>query len=368
MKPTLPQDDGGVVSNEGWKVWNEYMHSLINAQELVVVGKAGKSAKTKTLVGILNFIMDVGYQPQQDGQYDTKCALPSGDEKYSADELVHLDKYPTNDFVWVDDNGVRKRKQTSPKRPEQEYVFFFDFPEVIVDYTKHPDEKMHVLGQRPLRISYNGRYGKVNSLVFNRTLPLTVDHKTKTLSPKNPINKIADKMGVVVEFTESGYDLGVLAGKACKWSVSSEKRVHEGDTYYAFTIKDPSKIEEVSAGGFTITVEQQIPKCEVPFVGIHFNGVEYDMDAIDYIKNRKEVIEVVQRAVSFKPSPVKFPDFVIGCDFKNSGLAKALGLTVVDSTQAPEDDMSIQPDEDDVFEPIQTQSPTSDNYDEDIPF
>ena len=325
MKPSIPQGESSSVSNDDWKVWNEYTHSLINAPEVAVEGKAGVTTKTKTLVGILNFLMDVGFQPQTAGQYDTKCALPIGDEKYSEEEIAHKEKFPTNDFIWVEEKGVRKRKQTSPKRPEQEYVAFFDFPEVMVDYTKHPDEKMHKLGQRPLRVSYNGRYGKVGGLVFNRTLPFTIDFKTKTLSTKNPIYKIADKMGVAQEFIKSDYDLGVLAGKACKWSVISEKKTSDGNTYYGFKIADASKIEEVSAGGITITVEQQIPKCDVPFVGIHFNGEEYDEDAIEYIKNRREVIEVVQRAVSFKPSPVNHPDFVIGCDFKDSGLAKALG-------------------------------------------
>ncbi len=325
MKPNLPQSEGSSVSNDQWKEWNEYQHSLITAPEVAVEGKTGVTTKTKTLVGILNFVMDVGFQPQSAGQYDTKCALPVGEEKYSAEELAHIEKFPTNDFIWVEEKGVRKRKQTSPKRPEQEYVFFFDFPEVVVDYTKHPDEKMHKLGQRPLRVSYNGRYGKVGALVFNRTLPFTVDFKTNTLSTKNPIYKIADKMNLAQEFVKSGYDLGVLAGKACKWSVISEKKTSDGNTYFTFKIADPSKIEAVSAGGITITVEQQIPKCDVPFVGIHFNAEEYDPEAIEYIKNRREVIEVVQRAVSFKPSPVNHPDFVIGCDFKDSGLAKALG-------------------------------------------
>lgn len=365
MKPSIPQGESSSVSNDDWKVWNEYMHSLINAPEVAVTGKSGKVSKTKTLVGVLNFIMDVGFQPQSDGQYDTKCALPSSDEEYSAEELAHIEKFPTNDFIWVEEKGVRKRKQTAPKRPEQEYVFFWDFPEVVVDYTTHPDEKMHKLGQRPLRVSYNGRYGKIGSLVFNRTLPFTIDFKTKALSTKNPIYKIADKMNLAQEFEKSGYDLGVLAGKACKWSVISEKNVHDGNTYYTFSIKDPSKIEEVSAGGITITVEQQIPKCDVPFVGIHFNGEQYDEDAIEYIKNRREVIEVVQRAVSFKPSPVNHPDFVIGCDFKDSGLAKALGdlgsVPTPPAQEVPVDDT-----------PVQQAKPSTpvgfDQFDDDIPF
>lgn len=327
MKPQLPTGGSeGSVTTEQWAEWGEYLHNLIKADDVAVSGKRGKTTRTKTQVGILNFIMDMGFQPQADGQYDTKCAIPLEGEEFSIEELAHIEKYPTNSFIWVeDDKGNTKRKQTAPKRPEQEYAFFFDFPEVVVDWTKHPNEEMHKLGQKPLRVSYNGRYGKTGQLVFNRTLPLTLDFKTNLLGNKNPIYKIADKMGVVQEFESSGYDLGVLAGKACKWSVVGEKNISGDRTFYNVTIKDASRIEEVVAGDIKITVEQQIPKCSVSFMGVHFNADSYDPEAIEYIKNRKELVEVVKRATSFKPSPVKYPDFIIGCEFKDSGLAKALG-------------------------------------------
>jgi hypothetical protein len=361
MRPQLPTGGSeGSVSTEQWAEWGEYLHTLIKADEVAVAGKKGKTTRTKTQVGILNFIMDMGFQPQADGQYDTKCALPLEGEEYSQEELAHIEKYPTNDFIWAeDDKGNTKRKQTAPKRPEQEYAFFFDFPEVMVDWTKHPNEDMHKLGQKPLRVSYNGRFGKTGQLVFNRTLPFTIDFKTKVLGSKNPIYKIADKMGVAQAFEASGYDLGVLAGKACKWSVISEKNVSGDKTFYNVTIKDASKIEEVVAGDIKVTVEQQIPKCDVQFVGVHFNAESYDPDTIEYIKNRKELIEVVQRATSFKPSPVNHPDFVIGCEFKDSGLAKALG------TVAP------QEEEKKASLPDAPPKPTPaefDSFDDDIPF
>lgn len=372
MKPAIPQKtDVGGVSSEQWVEWNEYLRSLISAPEVDVAGK-NKKVKTKTLVGILNFIMDVGYQPQQDGKYDTKCELPlkmadGTEEKYSREELAHIAKFPTNDFIWFNDNGVRKRKQTSPNRPEQEYVFFFDFPEVMVDFTKHPDEKFHKLGSKPLRVSYNGRFGKIGSMVFNRTLPMALDIKLKTLSVKNPIYKIADKLGVSQEFIKEGYDLGVLAGKACKWAVSNEKRTHEGSTYYDFTITDPSKIEEVVAGDIKITVEQQIPKCNTTFTGVHFNADSYDNDVIEYIKEKRELMEVVQRAVAFKPSPIKYPDFVLGCDFKDSGLAKFL-LKTPSEGSVPKSEVEVEEE----YTPpsVGSNSPTSsgDAEGEDLPF
>ena len=327
MKPQMPEGgNSNNASDEDWGAWNTYLHELVGDTENPVAGKSGQFVREKTYVGILNFIMDMGFQPQKDGEYDTKCALPEDHQEYSEEELAHLAKYPTNDFIWVDDKGVRKRKQTSPKRPEQEYAFFFDFPEITVDWTKHPIEDLHHLGQKPLRVSYNGKFGKSDALVFGRTLPFNVDYKTNTLSEKNPINKIARAMSLGQEYAQSGYDLGVLAGKACKWTVRSTKRVVNDKTYYNTDIKDSSKIEAVSAGGITITVEQQIPECGVSFVGVPLDDGSYDEDILTYIKNRKELLAVVQRATSFKPSPVKFPDFVLGKDFKDTALCKALNL------------------------------------------
>lgn len=348
MKPQVHTSGSeGSVTTEQWAEWGEYLHKLIKADEVAVVGKKGKTSRTKTHVGILNFIMDMGYQPQPEGEYDTKCALPSEGEEFSTEELEHMAKYPTNRFIWVtDEKGNTKRKQTAPKRPEQEYAFFFDFPEVMVDWTKHPNEDMHKLGQKPLRVSYNGRYGKVGQLVFKRTLPFTVDYKTNTLGDKNPIYKIADKLGVARTFEEQDYDLGVLAGRACKWSVVSEKTTLDGKTFYDMVIKDASRIEEVVAGNITVTVEQQIPKCNVPFTGVHFNAESYAPEVIEYIQNRKELLEVVMRATSFKPSPVKHPDFVLGCDFKDSGLAKALGVVASKVAPSPQTNSTGKPDTD----------------------
>lgn len=329
MKPqvaSVEMGEGSKVSSEEWKEWFSYMHELIGDEELPVSGKKNSFSRSKSYVGILNFIMDVGFQPQPDAQYDTKCALPEGDEKYSAEEIAHLDKYPTNDFVWVEKDGKRTRKQTAKSKPEQEYVFMFDFPEIIVDYTKHPIEDLHSLGQKPLRVSYNGKFKKDGMTTFATRLPFRLDYKKgNTLSEKNPIYKIAAKMGVCKDFVSSGYDLGFLAGGACKWTVVSERRTVDDKTYFNTKIKDAAAIETVTAGSITITREQQIPECDVPFVGIMFDADDYDRDTIEYVKKRPEIMAVVQRATSFKPSPDKFPDFVLGKDFADSKLSVALG-------------------------------------------
>lgn len=368
MKPQVPSGEGSgsSISNEEWSAWNEYQHNLIGKSESPVEGKDSAYVRTQSAVGILNFIMDMGFQPQPEGQYDTKCALPEEGEEYSQEELAHKEKWPTNDFIWVEEKGVRKRKQTSPKQPEQEYAFFFDFPEIKVDWTKHPNEEMHVLGERPLRVSYNGRFTKDGVTVFANRLPFRLDYKkNNTLSAKNPINKIAAKMGVANQYSQSGYDLGELAGKACKWTVVSERNVNGSKTFYNTKIRDAAAIEEVSAGGVTITVEQQIPECPVPFTGVFFDAESYDEGVINYVKKRKELVEVVKRAKSYQPSPVKHPDFFLGKDFINTNLAVALGE--VGKESKPEPSKPVE-EEKSTPEAEQSASPVVDTFDDDIPF
>lgn len=362
MKPSIPQQSESNITEDQWKAWEEYQNSLLGVDEEPVTGKSGVYQRSKSAVGILNFIMDMGYQPQSDGQYDTKVAIPTGDEEYSPEEIEYKQKYPNADFIWVQENGHRKRKQTSPNNPQQEYAFFFDFPEIMVDWTKHPDERMHKLGQKPLRVSYNGRFGKTGSLVFQRTLNFSPDRKTKTLSSKNAIAKIADKLGVSKAFEQSGYDFGVLAGKACKWTLIRERRVSGDKQFINWSIKDPVKVEEINVAGTKITVEQQIPKTDVGFVGVHFDAPadSYTEDTLEYVQTRKELLEVVSRAKAFKPSPEKYPDFVLGKDFKDSGLAIALANKA--PTEAPEE-------QDHGDENQQSQSPVGfDGFDDDIPF
>lgn len=366
MKPqtvTMSDSNGGSdITEDQWKEWNDYLYSLTDAEEVAVEGKKGRFVKKHSAVGVLNFIMDMGFQPQKDSEYDTKCAVPEEGQENSEEELARIEKWPTNYFRWVDG----KRKQYSPNRPEQEYAFFYDFPEIVVDWTKHPKEDMHKLGTKPLRISYNGRFGKTDSLVFNRTLPFRIDYKTKVLSSKNPIAKIANSSGVAKEFTDSGYDLGVLASSACMWEIEFGRNVSGDRTFYNTTLKGHSAILDVKVGGKVVaTREDQIPTCDVEFVGVPLNdeSFEYSEDTLGYIKNRKELIEVVGRATSFKPSPVNYPDFIIGVDYADTVLAKALGSKV----EVKKEDASAPQEP----APQTTSSVSGDSFDDDpdqIPF
>ena len=321
------------VDNSQWEAWNEYYFNLLDAQEVSVKNRdgevvAGKTVKKVTEVGLLKFIVDLGTQPQEDSLYDSKVAPPQNGEDLSPEEQAHIAKYPNNYFIW--ENG--KRMQGKPERPTQEYAFFYDFPNIMVDWTKHPIEALHHLGNKPLRVSYNGVFSRGGVWYLGKHLRLNPHWKTGVLSPKNPIAKIANKSGLSQEFENEKYDLGVLADSACKWELSIEKYVNGDRSYYNERIKDPAEITEVKAGNVTITVEQQIPECDVEFMGVLMNGMEYTPEMLEIISHRRELMSVLPMSTNFQPNAQKNPEFFIGTLWSETDLCKALSTHVAQAS------------------------------------
>lgn len=359
---------GSSSTPEQWKEWDEYYFGLIKGEAKQSVRKdgsevEGKTYKKTTSVGILKAIFDLGTQPQQDSSYDSKCALPEEGEDYSAEEREHMKKFPTNDFVWEDG----KRKQTKPERPAQEYVFMYDFPKIMVDWTKHPLEDMQRLGVKPLRVSYNGSFTKGGVTYLGKNLRLTPHWQTKKLSPNNPIMKIASSSRLLKEFEDSSYDLGTLVESACKWEVFLEKRVVDNKTYFQPVIKNHSEITEVDAGDVVVTIEQQIPQCDTEFVGVLMNGGDYPDNVLEVISHRKELMSVLPRSTTFYPNKVKAPDFTLGVSWEESDLCKALTAYLekngkdapkASNTSSPESEVNTQPKKE-VVSKASTQAPVT---------
>lgn len=343
MKPqqaAVASGEGSGASKEEWQAWNEYLYSLIEGKETEV--KEGKFVKKADLVGILNLMVDVGFQPQADGEYDTKVAVPDDGEEFSQEEREYMDKYPGSGFIWTKDkSGKRVRKQTNPQRPVQEYYFAYDFPDLMVDYTQHPIEDVHKLGSKPLRVSPNGKFRKGDFVGFNRQLRFQLDRRDNTLSTKNPIYKIADASGCLKEFLESEYDLGELAGTACEWTVIMEKRVDGDRTYYNTRIQDPSFVADVRVGNKVVaTREDRIPSCDVEFMGVLLDQDEYSPEALEIIKNKPELLATLKRCVEFWPNKKDYPDFSFGTFFKDTKLAAALGMAGEASDSSSEEESS----------------------------
>jgi len=309
---------GSAVSDDQWKEWNDYYYSLLDGKEQPHKNKQGdvvegRFYKKKKLVGKLAMLVDCGLQPQPDSSYEWKGEIT---------EEEHIAKYPDNYFKTVDG----KRMQYKPERPTQEFALYFDFPKIMVDWTKHPIEALHSLGQKPLRVGYNGYYKdhKTGAEGFGKQLRFAPNYTTGKLSPNNPIYKIATAMNVADEFESSNYDFGKLAGGHCFFEVVINRNADK-DTVYPASLRGYSEITEIEAGDNTITVEQQIPESDIPFVGVTLNGGNYSDEVLDMVAHKKELMVVLPRAKAFQPNATKNPDFWLGCNWKDSDLCKALG-------------------------------------------
>lgn len=318
MKPADIENKGtgSSESSEEWTAWHDYVYASIDAKEVEI--ESGKFKKTKTYAGYVNLIVEAGFIPaEEDAQYDTQVTAPAvGVDEYTPEEQEVVDKYPSNYFKWVDG----KRKQCRPQNPEEELVICIDLPKVMLDYSKHPASNSDVPDIKPLRISLNGTFKRAGRLTFARNIALRLD-RDKKISNKNMLYKIAECSGVLQQFIDSEYDLGVIAGVCCNWSLEYIKNV--GDrTFHNIVLKTPITIEEIDAGGTIITVEQQIPECPVPFVGIRLNGGDYSEDVLRNL--RKEFLVVMERGIEFHPYKDKYPDWTKGCNWKDTDLCKAL--------------------------------------------
>ena len=373
---------GSAVSDDQWKEWNDYYYSLLDGKEQPHKNKQGdivegRFYKKKKLVGKLAMLVDCGLQPQPDSSYEWKGEIT---------EEEHIAKYPDNYFKTVDG----KRMQFKPERPTQEFAFYFDFPKIMVDWTKHPIEALHSLGQKPLRVSYNGYFKNSNMGLegFAKQLRFAPNFRTGKVSPNNPIYKIATAMNVADEFESSNYDFGKLAGGYCFFDVYITKNTYNGKSYYDAEIKNYSEITEIEAGENTITVEQQIPQSDIPFVGVTLNGGNYSDEVLDMVSHKKELMAVLPRAKAFQPNATKNPDFWLGCNWKDSDLCKALGdrapkvdkngekvpvagTEVVEQSSVQQESGVVQQKDKVVEEPVEESfTPAEDDFDfqDDVPF
>lgn len=322
------QSQGGGFSDEQKKEWNNYIFSCFKAKEKEL--PKGKVRKEKQLIGVVNFIMDLGTPPSSDNEWDTKCALPEEGEDYSKEELEWLEKNPTHDFIWTnewDDNAkgtVRTRKQTSPSYPAQEFGVAVDFPQILVDYSKHPSNTSDVEDLRPYRISLNGNFHHK----FNK--PIVFDGSYKPVSENNILYKICTASGKDKELVESKFDIGVVAGATCNFTVRLD--LNEG-MYLNPNISKPSSVEDIDIGGIEMSSEDQINSVLkgvplVPFVGILLNGQEYTEDMFKMLGN--DTFGYVKRAslsktynisgISKAGNPYSFDKGVdyVGSDFQKA--------------------------------------------------
>lgn len=372
MKPEIPTGGTPNVSEEAWKEWNDYYWGLFDGKETQATKgdgeiREGIFQKRKKYVGVCKAISDLGLQPQQDASYEWKGVAGKGDN-LSDEEKAHIAKYPDNYFKDVDG----KRMQFKPERPTQEFALYFDIPKIMVDWTKHPLEALHHLGEKPLRVCFNG-YVRIDSMGIEdmrKHLRFNPNYKTGKLSPNNPLMKIATALNVNEEYSKE-YDIGVFANQAMNVTLVVEK----GERFFNELIVEYSEISAIEVGDNTITRDEQIPECPSEFIGVKLNGGDYSEDVVSWVSHRKELMAVLPRAKAFQPNATKAPDFWLGCNWEDSDLCKALGSVEAPTSNSEQSSSKPeQPTKEDSkpaeSKPVEASEPPMDDtdFDDMIPF
>ncbi|AUR92172.1 hypothetical protein NVP1170O_059 [Vibrio phage 1.170.O._10N.261.52.C3] len=317
-KPTQGQGGGSGSSDvtpEQWQEWNKYVWECI---DLDVEDRGNDRMRKEAFqVGVVSFILELGYQPTI-GKYKTKVAEPEGDEEYSAEEREYMEKYVGSDFIWEKDYQTNKmeRKQTMP-RFDEEYVVCVDYPDILIDYSKHPYSQSEGEDLRPLRVDANGWFKDD----FQRHISFSLNRQ-KELSDKNFFYKVASAAGVLDQFKADDYDLATLAGVAANFKLRAD---FDGNFLNLFIAGAPEKVSDIKVQGRVVAKAEDmlVNVGRVSFTGILLDDEDgYTDDMLKEVRyNWKRKLEA---CVSYQPSPEKFPDFWLGVDWEDTKLCKAL--------------------------------------------
>ena len=292
---------------EGWEKWNKHIHEQHpNKKE---TKKDTKSIKTKTLIGVVNYVQDLGFPPAADNQWKVKedHVAPADGEDYSQYELdfiaEHKAKNQHVDFVWADDwdsnnKKIVVRKQTSPSDPKQEYGICVDFPSWLVNFANHPNAKEDAADDwRPMRVSLNGKF--MGDL--QRPITFETNWKTGEVSDKNLVRKICAAAGLDQQLIDSDWDIGTIAEAVCNFKVKSDLNITaEGRCYYTASASTPAAIEDIELpDDSTYTAEAQKKKTLNVDNIAPFTGVLLNMDMEEYTDELLRMVHSTGTAHAF---------------------------------------------------------------------
>lgn len=274
---------GSSVSSDEWNAWNELMWDAFDVD--AVTDAKGKEVKKSDVIGTLNFIMELGNQPQAPFAMKSNLPVPEEGEDNSPEELERLEKFPNNWFEWRKewDNSKKAMVETRmvcwDQDPQETLVLAVDFPSILIDYNQHPLAESEDENLKPLRVDYNGKFKEH----FERQVSNELNWKTGKFGDKDVKYKIATACNFLEEYQQDDHDLAHLVQATCNWELEMTRNESDGKVFYKIKIKNPKPIQDIKVRKDVYTVDQQLEdnKCEVPFTGILFDSD----DPSDYTKD-----------------------------------------------------------------------------------
>jgi hypothetical protein len=277
---TTTQNGGGVKKEVDWNELNEH-----------VIETAGTANKSRTIVGIISGIYDLGEQEREDAE-----VIFEGNAEAEAKEI---EKYPETYFEDGIDQKTKKpvRLKRYPQKAVQQCAVAVDFPQVIVD----KGLRFGKSNPQPLRLMLNGEFtlgsgvrvvGRPYSIVETK-----FEDGTWAFAKNNGLHKLADAAGIL---DDKGYfkkdRIGELQGKAA---------LFEFRVYMKPNKKNPDKkffTEEIKLAG-KIPEGLEAPAFEDTILhGVNLFG-ENDDDSVKQL--RLSVRNTIQQANNYEISDIK---------------------------------------------------------------
>lgn len=343
---------------EQYTAWGVHQWDALKVSE---VNKGdGKFEKKITVIGTLNFLMELGFQPDNFMQMKSNINAPTGSAVNSPEELERIKSFPSNEFYWdisyKDGKEIKERKVRWPIFPESEIVLAIDFPSIKLNYALHPYSKSEegVEDINECRIDYNGRWNGA----FNRKINNSVNYKTKRLSDKSIQYQIATACGNLEEYIKDGHQLADLAGVVCNWTIKMTKKIQGDKVFYSdLEISAPTAVQDIQerSGVFTVAEQLAVNKSEQEVCGIQLNGGSYSVEELKQV--RFMWWKKVMKAVMFDKNEGsnRTGEWLEGANWADSDLCKAcieLGIELPHSKGEQQSNAVSEPVNQSIKEPV----------------
>lgn len=312
-------------TKEQYSAWSEHQWEALDVTE---VNKGnGKFEKSYDFIGTVNFLMELGYQPNNMMTMKSNINAPVGDEENSPEELERLKGFPKNEFFWdteyKDNKATKVRKVRWPIFPEEEIVIAVDFPSIKLNYALNPFSTAEEGTEdiKECRIDWNGRWKGA----FNRKINNTVSYKTKRLSDKSIQYKIATAAGNLDTYINDGHQLADLAGVVCNWTIKMTKTVKGEEVFYSdMVLGDPSPLQDIK-GRHAYTIAEQLEDnlsanevCGIQLQGGTYTPKELNQVRFMWWKKAMQATQFDKNADSTRTG-----EWLEGVNWADSDLAKA---------------------------------------------
>lgn len=259
---------GSNISAEEWSEWNDYLESVVN--------EATNDGEDMNQVCFISGIIDSGTQPAQKPYTVYDEAEEGSPESHKQSKLLEAD------FGCYVEDG----KFYIPNKPMDSVLLLVDFPEVMVDYNKHPSVKDGNGEVKPYRALLAGERDGVAQVTY-------LTPREQGYSSKSRIAKLSKATGCTKGNPSKDFDIGELLGQPFTMDIECSRGGNENQ-FLNIKVSNPSSKHKAIP----------VPEHNVEPFGIMMDGGNEEKDLIQ-IAYKRAIINRLEMAEEWENSELK---------------------------------------------------------------